>query len=188
MLLDRFPGPETLHPSTRKWLGVLAIGLGFIVLGAWFIHAPGSFSDSRMAQALGVFLTQLGLARDTTGAVAEFGWVTVVFFGIGAGLSLLTLLPGAAGLTLDQDGFVVRSLFRRRAYRWADVDAFTVTEVGYGRGSKKLVGFDDRLAAASAIARANVKLTGRNSALPDTYGLSAEDLVLLMSRWQQKCS
>ena len=188
-LLDRFPGPVQRRPSTRKWLGMLAVGIGFIALGAWFICQPlPTLSDTWPARALGALFMHLGLARDIPEAVAEFGWITLVFFAIGSVVSLVTVLPGAAGLTLTKDGFVVRSLFRGRAYRWSDVGEFAVTEVPYGTGSKKLVGFDDRLAVEGLTARANVKLSGRNSALPDTYGLSAEDLARLMSRWRQKAA
>jgi len=40
--------------------------------------------------------------------------------------------------------------------------------------------------AQRALARANVGLVGRKSALPDTYGMTAEDLARLMSVWRRK--
>lgn len=49
-----------------------------------------------------------------------------------------------------------------------------------------LVGYNDRTQAQRALARANVGLVGRNSALPDTYGMTVEDLVRLMSLWRRK--
>jgi hypothetical protein len=53
-------------------------------------------------------------------------------------------------------------------------------------GSRKLlrVGYNDRSAAQRTLARANAALVGRNSSLPDTYGLTAEDLARLMSLWR----
>jgi hypothetical protein len=50
-----------------------------------------------------------------------------------------------------------------------------------------MVGFDNRLVAGQVLAKANVALTGRNGALPDTYGgLTVEDLARLMSLWRER--
>ena len=186
VLLDRFPGPQTLQRSISKWLRLFAIGVGFVVISIAFIHSPGTFSDHWVANGFGAVLIGLGLAHDTLQVVMEVGWVAVVFFGIGCLISILSLIPGASGLTLGKEGFVIRNLFRRISYQWPNVGEFAVVTVKYGFGSKKLVGFNDRLTATSTGAAINVKLTGRNSALPDTYSLSVEDLARLMSLWRER--
>jgi hypothetical protein len=186
LLLGQFPGSQTLRRSLSKWLRLLAIGIVFVALGIVLIGTPETFSNGWLANRFGTLFISLGLARETPEAVTEIGWVAVVFFGIGCFISIITLLPGAAGLTLDKEGFVVRSLFRRRSYQWLDVGEFEVVEVKYGFGSQKVVGFNDHLAAGSTMAAANLKLTGRNSALSDTYGLSVEDLARLMSLWRER--
>ncbi len=49
ILLDRFPGPQTLPRSTSNWLRILAIGIAFVALGVVFIRTPLTFSgDSRV--------------------------------------------------------------------------------------------------------------------------------------------
>lgn len=184
ILLDRFPGPQTLRRSTSKWLRMLAIGIAFVALGVVFIRTPLTFSGDSLVNDSSALLISLGLARDAPEVVTEVGWVTVAFFGIGSVISIISLLPGAAGLTLGNYGFVVRNLFRRLSYRWRDIGEFEVVEVKYGFGSRKLVGFNDHTAAAGTVAAINTRLTGRNSALPDTYGLSVEDLARLMTLWR----
>jgi hypothetical protein len=169
-----------------KWLRLLVIGIGFVALGISFIHSPGTFSDTWVANDFGAVIIGLGLAHDTMQVVREVGWAAVVFFGIGCLVSVFTLVPGASGLTLDKEGFVIRNLFRRICYQWPNVGEFAVVTIKYGAGSKKLVGFNDRLAATSTGAAINLKLTGRNSALPDTYSLSIEDLARLMTLWHER--
>ena len=46
-----------------------------------------------------------------------------------------------------------------------------------------MVVFDDA-SRKGTLASVNVGLTGRNSALPDTYGLSTEDLASIMESWR----
>lgn len=184
ILLDRFPSPQTLRRSASKWLWMLAIGIAFVALGVVFIRTPLTFSGNSQVNGFSALLTSLGLARDAPEVVTEVGWLTVAFFGIGSVISIISLLPGAAGLTLGNEGFAVRSLFCRVSYRWLDVREFAVVEVNYGFGSRKLVGFNDHSAAAGTVAAINARLTGRNSALPDTYGLSVEDLARLMTLWR----
>jgi hypothetical protein len=160
-LVKGFPGPLALRPSMRKWLWVLAGSIVFVAAGILSIEAPRSAGDARM------------------------GWVAVAFFGLGILLSIIVLIPGAAGLTLNADAFVVRNFFHGRAVRWADVGEFAIREVSYPRGSKKFVAYNDH-SATGALAAANAWLTGYSRALPDTYGLSVEDLCRLMALWRER--
>jgi hypothetical protein len=166
-ILARFPGPVKLNVSKRKWLWFLAVGLAFAASGGWMILEPALFEVPRIV-------------------ISATGWATFLFFGLGSVVIVVTLLPGASGMTLDRDGFVVCSLFRRSIYQWANVDEFTVAEVPLGQGSRtaKVVGFNDRSAARGPVARMNVALAGRNSALPDSYGLAVGELARLMSAWR----
>ncbi len=185
-LLGQFPGSLTLRPSASKWLRILAIALGFVALGVIFIVTPGTFAGDGGSDALSTLLMTLRLAGTATQAVAALGWMTVIFFGAGAAVGIVALLPGASGLTLNRDGFVIVNLYRHRAARWQDVSAFAVAEVNALFRTQKLVGYDDRTAKGARLAALNVSLSGYNSALPDTYGLSCEDLARLMSLWRER--
>jgi hypothetical protein len=44
---------------------------------------------------------------------------------------------------------------------------------------------DDR---KSTMARISAGLSGRNSALPDTYGLAAADLAEVLAQWRQRAT
>jgi len=180
-LLGRFPGPLVLRSSTAKWFRLLAIGLVFVVLGAAIIWNPETFGGRHRSSGIESLLIGLGLARDGRAAMLEMGWGVVTFFGAGCLISIVVLLPGASQLTLDRRGFMVRSLFRRRDYSWQDVGEFGTWEF-----KNRMVVFNRHPGSGGMASALNVKLTGRDSALPDTYGLAAEDLVQLMVLWRER--
>jgi hypothetical protein len=164
-LLERFPGPITLYASQRKWLAILAGCAVFVGIGVSMITSPAFFNPS-----------YLGIPTDI------IGWLEIVLFGLGLIVSVVALMPGRSHLTLDANGFTVRNLFRsfdeplgkrRRLYRRVVV-THPVRKI-------MLVGYNDRTQAQRALGRANVGLVGRNTAFPDTNGMTAEDLARLMS-------
>jgi hypothetical protein len=167
-LLRRFPEPVTLQRSRGKWFGILAGCAVFVTLGILMIANPASFRSYHGIPPV----------------VA--GWSSVVFFGSGVVVSIVVLIPGMSHLTFDARGFTVCNMFRRSTTPWQHAGDFAAVNMALV-GSRKLlrVGYNDRSAAAQrTLARANAALVGRNSSLPDTYGLTAEDLARLMSLWR----
>lgn len=160
-ILARFPGPVTLRVSRLKFLGLLAVSLGIIgVLTVMLQH--GAF-----------------------GSVGAFkAWLGIAIFGAGALATAVMLLPGAGSLTLGRDGFERITLFMKFRTPWQHVSNFVVGEVATRRGrSTRFVCYDDGNCTGDNV---NRRLTGHNSALPDTYGPSHEDLALLMNQWRAR--
>jgi hypothetical protein len=100
----------------------------------------------------------------------------------------LGYIPGAAFLKLDQQGFTVCYWFRKTSYRWCDIADFRVITRRYWGiiPFRRFVGFRYTessgkrhlaLRVASAIARFD-------RALPDTYGMKAKELALLLDQWR----
>jgi hypothetical protein len=158
-ILARFPGPVTLNASRKKWI-VILLGCGAFV-------------------AIGVWMTASGQTEDKI-----YGWGGLVFFGLGMVVAAIAMLPGASMLKLDRERFEVTSLYRRQSYRWQDTTGFEAVQIPPAR--QKTVAFDDVNAKKKALARLNVGLVGRNSGLPDTYGLYAADLANLMAQWRAR--
>lgn len=156
-LLAYFPGPVRLTPSPRKWLLVLAGCLAFVLGGVWL--------------------------RNENAVVA---WLCIAFFGLGVPVAVAMLLPGAASLVLDADGFEVTNIFRRYRARWADVTGFTVASLP--PAGHAMVVYDDANAKRSALGAINKSLVGRNAGLPDTYRLTPENLASLMAGWRERAA
>jgi hypothetical protein len=181
-LLARFPGPLALDVSKRKFLvGVLA-GAVLIAGGAWMIHYAASPAYQPYdGSKLGRLLSMLGLHG--AAADAAIAWTMIVAGGVVATISMLVLIPGATGITLDANGFTMRGVFgRMRIYNWNDVDDFAVLPISAGLGAKKMVGFNRKSAKGGVSAR----WFGCNSTLPDSYGLTAENIVRLMALWRER--
>jgi hypothetical protein len=157
-ILARFPGPVTLHPSRIRYVGLLAASLGFV--------------------AALVFMLQHG-SIGPGGALKA--WLGIAFFGVGALIGAVMLLPGAGRLTLDADGFERVTLFMKFPASWQQASDFIVWEHRTGRGHRvRLVAYDDNCVGDNMSRR----LSGRNAGLPDTYGLSPEELARLMTQWR----
>jgi hypothetical protein len=133
-------------------------------------------------------LILLGCAVFTAGGIwmirdhEASGWFVAGFFGLGSLTSIVVMLPGAGALTLDQKGFEVTNLFRRHQTRWADADGFDSSVIPPAHTS--LVVYDDLTVMPGAMTGFNTAITGRNAALNDTYGLSADALAELMTAWR----
>jgi hypothetical protein len=115
-----------------------------------------------------------------------WGWFVLIFFFIGAVVAAAALMPGAGALTLDGSGFEIKNLFRRRRMRWQDATDFEAAVIP--PAGTKLVVFNDIKTKDQAISNLNAAIAGRNGALPDTYGLSADDLARVMTRWRERAS
>ncbi len=90
-----------LRPGRRKWSGILALSLLFVVAGCFMI------SKSQWT-----------------------GWFALLFFGLCALTALIMHFPNSAYLRLDKKGFTICSLFRTHSYRWSDIECFDLASVG----------------------------------------------------------
>jgi hypothetical protein len=158
-LLSRFPGPVTLYPSHEKWTVLAGLSLIFVIVGGLLI--------------LNDHIT--------------WGRIDVVFFSVCLLLSVMRLLPGAASLTLDTDGFEERALFLRRVQaQWPNVTSIQADAAPSARSGMKRVWYNDTDWSGSWLAGKEAAPPGCNAGLIRTYGLSAEEFADLMAQWQQR--
>jgi hypothetical protein len=131
--------------------------------------------------AVSLVFTAIGVGMAADGR--WMGWVAVGFFGLGVVVFTVQLLPGSASLRLGPDGFVICSLFRPSTCRWSDVARFGVGTVG----PKRMVVFDFAPNARGSVAlrRLATALSGWEGALPDCYGMSAEELAALLNAYKE---
>ncbi|MBK7945735.1 MAG: PH domain-containing protein [Flavobacteriales bacterium] len=150
-----------LRPRRWKWLGVLAIGVLFMVGGWWMAqHAHEPFKRG-------------------------VGWFSLIFFGLVAVVSVIQLIPGTSRVVVTTHGLYVKSLLRNVHYNWNDIERFGVAEwtqwhgpfrlrhryVGilFIEGSKHLLRHQHMQAWATAF-------WGYHASLPDNYGYQHQEL------------
>jgi hypothetical protein len=87
----------------------------------------------------------------------------------------IQLLPGYSCLRLEQAGFTFNGLFRSHTVKWTEIEKFTVI--------RKMVGLKlsadykgKKFRRSTALSSAGIAV-----ALPDTYGMNAEQLAALMN-------
>jgi len=133
----------------------------------------GLFAGSSVVAAVGTAMVRGG---------EPLGWLALAFGGVCAVFLIVLLLPGAAFLRLDQDGFTWCSLYRKKTYLWSDINVFGVWTEPQSR--TELVGFDfaDSYEGSLTMREVNKELTGFEASLPDSYGLTAFELAELMGR------
>ncbi len=110
------------------------------------------------------------------------GWGLLIVGGLLTPIAVVQLLPGAASLTLDQDGFHVTGLYRRTSYRWDEIEEFGVY---LPVPKKKMVGFNFRSGTRpkSFFMKKSRSKFGYEAALGDLYGPSPDKLAEMMNAY-----
>ncbi len=109
-------------------------------------------------------------------------WACIAFFGLGVGVFGVQLFPGAAYLTLTQEGFEMCSLFKKHFTPWKDVEAFGLGELGIRK--MVLIKFAAHVRSMPVARELSAFVTnGWDGGLPDNYGLDYSELVALMNRY-----
>ena len=121
----------------------------------------------------------------------RMGWLCAAFFGLGIPVFLLQLWPKSSFLTVTEEGMEFCSLFRRSKVRWGDISEFGVTTIRqHGLPVNRMVAFNysaeyNRAAKARSVAKV---LSGFEGALPDTYGMDAEELAQVLTDFHREWS
>lgn len=148
------PDGMTLKPDRSRWLFVFLIALCFVATALWL----GPAKDPLLFWGGGGFFVLSALIA------------TPLMFGVGS------------TLVLDRKGFTCRTLFKSFRREWDECTAFYPVSMGF----RKFVGFSTEQDEAShpKLAAANRKMIGATGILPDTFGLSAEDLSDLLNKYR----
>ena len=107
------------------------------------------------------------------------GWFIAVFFGLCL-LVGMALMIRPSRLRIDRTGMTSFHLWRSDRFEFADCSEFS-TWRNPAAPSQRLVVFDWTGVRHRRLARLSATLAGRNSALPDTYGMNADELVHLLN-------
>ena len=112
------------------------------------------------------------------------GIYVVVAFGLLALPLAIVALPGSAKLRIERDGFTATALYRGSLTRWTDVSEFQVARMA--RSNQLILVYDDKSLVGGSHLLAGSRYAGRNSALPSSYGLNAEQLAYVLNHWRSR--
>jgi|SRR3569832_2237369 len=105
---------------------------------------------------------------------------SIVFFGLCGSVGVVGLLPNGSYLTLTERGFLFASLFRKHFVSWSSVESFVPVKIQFNQ----MVGwtYSPEFSGSRYLRGINTALAGVEAALPDSYGVPAEQLATLMNQ------
>jgi len=167
------PDQLVLRPSRGKWVLVFAGSTAFVLAGLWMVRVGGP------------------MPRVPFGDARLWGWIGILFFGLGVPMSLAQLLGSHFNLTLTPDAFTFGTLRGKQTYRWSDVTSFSPRVIADRPWPFRPIGMvrfeftpavSERLSAGFWVR----KLGGSSGGLLDSYGMSAESLAAKMNHWKRR--
>ncbi len=152
-------------------------------------QSPDTFrltpSNTRTAMLFVAMVVWFGVGLSRYLAVGGILWLTLTLVGIlGAVVYGLMLLPGSSYLHAAPDGLTICTAFRKRSYMWQEIESFYVEKIL----TKKVVKYklhqvdDENLESDGQDHGATI----REETLPDTYGLSPEELTDQLNAYRRR--
>lgn len=153
---DPLPDRMELKPNRLSWFFMFLISAGFVAIAIWI----GPKEDP------GLF------------------WFGGGFFLICALVSTPLMLGVGSRLILERDSFTCHTLFRSFTRKWRECSDFLPVYAG----ARRFVGFTTQQdeAAHPNMAAVNRAVLGASAAVPETFGISAEELADLMNRFRAR--
>lgn len=142
--------PTTFYPSKIKQSLLIIISLAFVTLG--FVIIKSNF---------------------------WIGLFNIIFFGLCLITFIITLIPSASYLKIDEKGFEMRTLFRSTFIPWHVVNGFSTKRIFIN--TMVMIDFNPQYIDTS-------KLKSKTGAFPDTYGMSAKKLAELMNNYKTQAN
>lgn len=145
--------PKTLYPSRTKNIIYLIISLILLVIC---------------------------IATLKTQKATYWTIFSTIFFSISVIIFILALIPGSSYLRLTQEGLEIKNLFRSNAIKWTQIKQFYVLDLGI----KKMIALE--FSANDTQANLDLSIPNKSkvkapAALPNTYGMNAEELADLLN-------
>lgn len=130
--------------------------------------------SSLVGVPIGLCFLALSLSYEHKGGF--WGGIILSSFAILA--SVVSVMPQMNSLTLRDDGFEVRSNFRRMTVPWTKARDFMT--MGLDREAQVIFQNDNLSSTGMS------EFGGRNAALGRTYGMPAEELAALLLQWREQ--
>ena len=108
-------------------------------------------------------------------------WVVILLFGALALAFLLLLVKGGASLRLDDEGFEMVGVFKRKRFRWKEIESISLAKI---RGAQ-VIALDYKTGDTRG-SRASRLLAGMDASIGDIYRVSLSDLCDVLNQWHER--
>lgn len=113
------------------------------------------------------------------------GWAGILFFSLGIPAGLYSLLPKAVYLRLDEQGFEMNALFKRKArVAWHDVDGFQLGAIGSAR--MIFIAYAPHYEAQKLARSASQALAGVDGGISNVYNAPLEKGFEALVEWHRR--
>ncbi len=106
----------------------------------------------------------------------------ILISSLGLFLYVRCVIASRTGLLLSSAGFQYGPLHRQRFYRWTDIEKFLVLNMGFGE--KVCVTLRAGIPGEERVRRIKRRYLTFDKFLPDTYGMTAPDLLRTLEEWR----
>lgn len=133
------------------------------------LYLPPSRARWIFVAVLSVVIVGVNFYAVATQNTPALGILAIIFTVTGSAAGI-QLVPGSAGMWLDRQGFTFRMFWYDRRREWTEITPILSSQVGL----LQMVGYN----------RKNDAPNKPREVLPDTYGISANELADLMNHWR----
>ena len=139
-------------------------------------------SNTRSAILFIAMLVWFGIGAYRFAEVGGILWLALALVGLtGALVYGVMLLPGSSYLQASPEALTICTAFRKRTYAWKEIDSFSVENIL----NKRVVKYELHLQHAGD---SSDDRRLREETLPDTYGLSPEELAKRLNDYRRRYS
>jgi hypothetical protein len=160
----------TLRPRPLRYVLFSILSVALLGVGVLFYY-EGQVLDSILGRIVGCAM--------------------VILFSVALLIFGSVLIPGGAYLKLDDNGFIVCSVFRPRLTRWSDIRTF---ELSRQKNGQAVVVFDYSpsyqgprvIRKPAGLKPGDYKLSDYDGYIPDIYECAPAELAAIMDEWRQR--
>ena len=114
----------------------------------------------------------------------NFGWLTLLFFGLGTIISVLQLLPNSSYLTLNNKGMRIKTIFQTTQVDWEDIAGFYTKKILFN--PIVMIRFSNDFHGKYLGREIDSILGNKENAIPSNFGKTAQELCDILNQYKEQ--
>lgn len=112
----------------------------------------------------------------------QYGWFTIVFFGICAIISLLQLIPNSNYLLIHPKGLTIKTFLNTTELEWKDIKNISSKKILFNTFT--ILKFSDDFHGKFLNNKIDSILTNKEGLLPNSFGMNSEKLCRILNEYK----